>query len=77
MSFVNGINTIRGGKHVEYLTNTITKKLVDMTLTKKKKTVKPQHIVSGMAQVVWLESKIKTWVNLSLGKHCIKPISIR
>jgi len=48
MSFVNGINTIRGGKHVEYLTNAITKKLVDMTLTKKKKTVKPQHIKDNL-----------------------------
>ena len=44
MSFVNGINTIRGGKHIDYILNAITKKLVDMTLAKKKKTIKPQHI---------------------------------
>ena len=44
ISFVNGINTIRGGRHVEYLINAITKKLVDMTLAKKKKAIKPQHI---------------------------------
>jgi DNA topoisomerase-2 len=44
ISFVNGINTIRGGRHVEYLVNAITKKLVDMTLAKKKKAIKPQHI---------------------------------
>ena len=44
MSFVNGINTIRGGKHLEYILNSITKKLVDMTLVKKKKTIKPQYI---------------------------------
>ena len=44
MSFVNGINTIRGGKHLEYILNTITKKLVDMTLVKKKKIIKPQNI---------------------------------
>jgi len=44
MSFVNGINTIRGGKHLEYILNVITKKLVDMTLLKKKKTIKPQYI---------------------------------
>jgi DNA topoisomerase II len=44
MSFVNGINTIRGGKHLEYILNSITKKLVDMTLAKKKKTIKPQYI---------------------------------
>jgi len=48
MSFVNGINTIRGGKHVEYLTNAITKKLVEMTLAKKKKTIKPQHIKDNL-----------------------------
>jgi len=45
---VNGINTIRGGKHVEYITNAITKKLVEMTLSKKKKTVKPQHIKENL-----------------------------
>jgi len=44
MSFVNGINTIRGGKHIDYLLGAITKKLIDMTLAKKKKTIKPQHI---------------------------------
>jgi len=44
ISFVNGINTIRGGKHVDYLLNNITKKLIDMTLAKKKKTIKYQHI---------------------------------
>ena len=44
ISFVNGINTIRGGRHVEYLVNGITKKLVDLALSKKKKTIKPQHI---------------------------------
>jgi DNA topoisomerase-2 len=44
ISFVNGINTIRGGRHVEYLVNGITKKLVDLALSKKKKIIKPQHI---------------------------------
>uniref|UniRef100_A0A6C0DMB8 DNA topoisomerase (ATP-hydrolyzing) n=1 Tax=viral metagenome TaxID=1070528 RepID=A0A6C0DMB8_9ZZZZ len=48
MSFVNGINTIRGGRHVEYITNAITKKLTDMALTKKKKTIKPQHIKENL-----------------------------
>ena len=48
ISFVNGINTIRGGRHVEYITNAITKKLVDMTLAKKKKTIKPQHIKENL-----------------------------
>jgi DNA topoisomerase-2 len=44
MSFVNGINTIRGGKHIDYLLYAITKKLVDMTFLKKKKIIKPQYI---------------------------------
>jgi len=34
LSFVNGINTIKGGKHIEYITNMITKNLVDMTMSK-------------------------------------------
>lgn len=44
ISFVNGINTIRGGKHIEYISNMITKNLVDMALSKKKKAIKTQHI---------------------------------
>lgn len=45
ISYVNGICTIRGGKHVEYITNQITKKLAEL-INKKKKglCVKPQHI---------------------------------
>ena len=48
LSFVNGINTIKGGKHIEYITNMITKNLVDMTLAKKKKAVKSQHIKDNL-----------------------------
>ena len=48
LSFVNGINTIKGGKHIEYITNMITKNLVDMTLSKKKKVVKSQHIKDNL-----------------------------
>jgi DNA topoisomerase-2 len=48
LSFVNGINTIKGGKHIEYITNMITKNLVDMTQSKKKKTVKAQHIKDNL-----------------------------
>ena len=48
LSFVNGINTIKGGKHIEYITNMITKNLVDMTLNKKKKAVKTQHIKDNL-----------------------------
>uniref|UniRef100_A0A6C0CGS4 DNA topoisomerase (ATP-hydrolyzing) n=1 Tax=viral metagenome TaxID=1070528 RepID=A0A6C0CGS4_9ZZZZ len=48
ISFVNGINTIRGGRHVEYITNAITKKMVEMALAKKKKNIKPQHIKENL-----------------------------
>ena len=48
VSFVNGINTLRGGKHVEYITNQITKAMVDMVKSKKKKEVKPQHIKENL-----------------------------
>jgi DNA topoisomerase II len=48
LSFVNGINTIKGGKHIEYITNMITKNLVDMTSAKKKKIVKSQHIKDNL-----------------------------
>lgn len=44
VSFVNGINTLKGGKHVEYITNQITKKLIEIASSKKKKEIKPQHI---------------------------------
>jgi DNA topoisomerase II len=44
VSFVNGITTYQGGKHVEYITNQVTKKLGDYILKKKKVTVKPAHI---------------------------------
>ena len=45
VSFVNGISTIRGGKHVDYIVNQITKKLSEL-ISKRKKgvTVKAQHI---------------------------------
>ena len=48
MSFVNGINTIRGGRHIEYITNGIIKKLSEMVLAKKKKTIKPQHLKDNL-----------------------------
>ena len=48
LSFVNGINTIKGGKHIEYITNMITKTLVDMTMSKKKKAIKAQHIKDNL-----------------------------
>ena len=44
ISFVNGIVTTGGGKHVDYVINQITKKLVDLIATKKKKQVRPSYL---------------------------------
>ena len=44
ISFVNGINTNKGGKHVDYVVNQITKKLSEFITKKKKLTIKPQFI---------------------------------
>jgi DNA topoisomerase-2 len=45
VSFVNGIWTIKGGKHVDYIANQITSKLIDLVNKKKKDTdIKPAHI---------------------------------
>mgnify|MGYP001353793017 CR=1 FL=1 len=44
ISFVNGIFTSKGGKHVDYVTNQITKKLSDFITKKKKINVKPNFI---------------------------------
>ena len=44
VSFVNGIYTGKGGKHVEYLLNQIIRKLTAYILKKKKVTVKPTAI---------------------------------
>lgn len=48
ISFVNGINTVRGGTHVNFITNSIVKKISDMIESKKKKTVKPQVIKDNL-----------------------------
>ena len=48
ISFVNGINTIKGGKHVDYILNQITKKLVDFINKKKKITLKPNFIKDNL-----------------------------
>ena len=48
ISFCNGINTVRGGKHVEYITKKIIDKLCEMATTKLKREVKPQHIKDNL-----------------------------
>lgn len=44
ISFVNGIHTAKGGKHVEYILGQLTRKLVDYIEKKKKCTVSPTVI---------------------------------
>tara|TARA_Y100000389_G_scaffold37455_1_gene31793 strand:- start:4124 stop:7606 length:3483 start_codon:yes stop_codon:yes gene_type:complete len=44
VSFVNGIYTSKGGKHVDYILQIVTKKLTDIILKKEKITVKPSYI---------------------------------
>jgi DNA topoisomerase-2 len=44
VSFVNGIHTGKGGKHVEYILNQITRKLVEYIEKRKKVKVNPNSI---------------------------------
>jgi len=44
ISFVNGIHTAKGGKHVEYILNQITRKICDLIEKKKKVKVNPNSI---------------------------------
>jgi DNA topoisomerase-2 len=48
VSFVNGINTFRGGKHIDYITGQITKRISEMVASKTKKEVKQQHIKDNL-----------------------------
>lgn len=52
VSFVNGINTSRGGKHIDYITAQITKRIGEMIASKTKKEVKSQHIKDNLAVFV-------------------------
>lgn len=48
ISFVNGINTIRGGRHVDYIINQITSKITEMIFKKKKVTVREHYIKDNL-----------------------------
>ena len=48
VSFVNGINTGKGGRHVEYITSQFTKHIKNILLKKKKIEVKEQTIKSNI-----------------------------
>ena len=57
ISFVNGINTCRGGKHVNYIINQITKKLVAYIKKKKKITVNSKYIKDNI--ILFVKSVIE------------------
>ena len=57
VSFVNGISTSKGGKHVEYILNQITRKLVDYI--EKKKKVKVNHTSIKEQIVLFLRCDIE------------------
>ena len=48
LSFVNGISTTKGGKHVDYITNMLCKKLFEFIQKKKKLTLKPNYIKENL-----------------------------
>ncbi|MFM2394301.1 MAG: hypothetical protein RLZZ546_2283, partial [Bacteroidota bacterium] len=53
VSFVNGIDTYQGGKHVDYVTNYIIKKLTELISTKKKvNDIKPSYLRDKLFVIV-------------------------
>ena len=75
VSFVNGIFTNKGGKHVEYITNQIIKKMV-LTIKKKKKIdVKPSTLkeqmmifVNAVIENPCFDSQTKDYMTTPVGK---------
>ena len=75
VSFVNGISTGKGGKHVEYILNQITKKMIEYIKKKKKITVKPVTIkeqlfifVNCMIENPAFDSQTKDYMNTPVSK---------
>ena len=75
VSFVNGIYTSKGGKHIEYIMNQIIRKLVIYIKTKKKVDVKPSSIKEQLALFVRcdienpaFDSQTKDYMNTSIQK---------
>jgi len=75
ISFVNGIATFKGGKHVEYITGQITRKLCDYIEKKKKVKVNPNSIKEQL--ILFLrcdienpsfDSQTKDYMNTPVGK---------
>lgn len=83
ISFVNGINTHRGGKHVDYIVKQITKKLVELINKKKRAEVKESFIKDNLMVFVnatienpSFDSQTKetlTTLPSNFGSECIVP----
>lgn len=52
MSFVNGVWTSKGGKHVEYVATTVAKKLAELVLKRRKTEIKPSRVRDTMFLLV-------------------------
>lgn len=75
VSFVNGIHTSKGGKHVEYILNQLTRKLVDYIEKKKKVRVNPNSIKEQIMLFIRcdienpaFDSQTKDFMNTPIGK---------
>ena len=71
VSFVNGINTTRGGTHVDYVADQIKNKVIDFLKKKKKIEIKPQ-IVKNQLRLFVNASKIINPVFDSQTKETLK-----
>jgi DNA topoisomerase-2 len=75
VSFVNGINTGKGGKHVDYIISQICKKMIEYIKKKRKVTVKPVTIkeqliifVNCMIENPAFDSQTKDYLNTPVSK---------
>ena len=75
ISFVNGIHTCKGGKHVEYILNQLTRKLCDYIEKKKKIRVNPNSIKEQIMLFIRcdienpsFDSQTKDYMNTPMGK---------
>ena len=75
VSFVNGIFTGKGGKHVDYIVNQICKKMIDYIKRRKKVTVKATTIkeqlivfINCMVENPSFDSQTKDYMNTPYGK---------
>jgi DNA topoisomerase-2 len=69
ISFVNGINTYNGGKHVEYILNQITKKLVEYIEKKKKIKVNTSSLKEQL--ILFINCSIENPSFNSQNKDCL------